>query len=74
MISGFHHDVEEICALLGYYAGQNGNSVLMFWDILPGPFSRVKKSKENVLLDILTTENGTDRLSQSVGMELPLHV
>jgi len=69
MISGFRHNVEEICALFGYYAAQNGNSVLMFWDILSGPFSRDKKSKKNVLLDFLATENGTDRLSQSVGME-----
>jgi hypothetical protein len=30
-ISGFCHDVEEICALLGYYVAQNGNSVLMFF-------------------------------------------
>jgi hypothetical protein len=42
MISGFRHDVEEICALLGYYEAQNGNSVLMFWDILSCPYSRVK--------------------------------
>ena len=29
MISGFHRDVEEICALLGYYEAQNG-TVLIF--------------------------------------------
>ena len=35
----------KICALLRYYAAQSGNSLLTFWDNLPTPYSRIKKSK-----------------------------
>jgi hypothetical protein len=34
IISGFCCDVDEICALLGYYTALSGNSVLTFWDNL----------------------------------------
>jgi len=27
MISGFHHNVDEICTLVGYYAASSGNSL-----------------------------------------------
>jgi len=37
MISGFCHKVDEICALLGYYAAYSGNSWLMFRDTLSVP-------------------------------------
>jgi len=30
VISGIHHAVEEICALLGYYRAHSGNSLPMF--------------------------------------------
>jgi len=43
VISGFCHDVHEICALLGCYAVQSGNSMLMFWGNLSVPSSTVKK-------------------------------
>jgi hypothetical protein len=33
----------------------------------------VKKSKKNFFLDILTLEDGTERLSRNVGTELPLY-
>jgi hypothetical protein len=32
LISGFRHNVDEICALLGYYAASCGNCLLTFWD------------------------------------------
>jgi hypothetical protein len=32
MISGFHHDVDEICALLGCYTVSSGNCLPMFQD------------------------------------------
>jgi hypothetical protein len=32
MISGFHHEVREISALLGYYIAYGGVSLLIFWD------------------------------------------
>jgi len=36
VISGFHCDVNDICALLGFYTPQNGNPIQMFWDNLSG--------------------------------------
>jgi hypothetical protein len=62
LISGFRRDVDEICALLGYYAALSGSSVTTFRDNQSVPFSRVKKS----FLDFLTLEDGTDRLSRNV--------
>jgi hypothetical protein len=44
-ISGFRRDVDEIYALLGYYAASSGNPLPTFRDNVPVPFSRVKKSK-----------------------------
>jgi len=32
MISGFRHEVDENCALLGYYAASSGNFLPKFWD------------------------------------------
>jgi hypothetical protein len=37
LISGFRHNVDEICALREYYAVLSGNSVLTFWDSLSVP-------------------------------------
>jgi len=34
VISGFHLDVNENCALLGYYAASSGNSLPTFQDSL----------------------------------------
>jgi hypothetical protein len=65
VISGFHRDVDEICALLGYYAVLSGSSVLTFWDNLSVPSSCVE--------DFLTIEYGTDCLSKNFGTELPLN-
>jgi hypothetical protein len=31
MISGSHHNVDENCALLGYYTMSSGNSLQMFY-------------------------------------------
>jgi len=44
VISGFRRDVEDIWAVLGYYAGQSDNSVPTFRDNLSFPSSRFKKS------------------------------
>jgi hypothetical protein len=46
MISGFHHDVDEICALLWDYAGYSDNPSLTFQDNVSVPSARVKKSKK----------------------------
>jgi hypothetical protein len=56
VISGFRCDVDEICALLGYYAALNGKHLPMFRDIF---------------LDFLALEDGTDTLSRNVGKGLP---
>jgi hypothetical protein len=45
-ISGFRRDVEEIWALLGYYAAPNDNPLPTFRDNVSVPPSRVKKSKK----------------------------
>jgi len=31
MISGFRQEVDENCAILGYYAASSGNSLPTFW-------------------------------------------
>jgi hypothetical protein len=50
VISGFGHNVHEICALPGYYAALNGTSVPTFRDNLSVPSSRVKKFKKKGFL------------------------
>jgi hypothetical protein len=49
MISGFHHDVNENCALLGYYTVGSGNLLPMLWDNRSVPSSGVKNPKESLL-------------------------
>jgi hypothetical protein len=68
VISYFRHDVDEICALLGYYASSNGNPLQTFRDNISVPSSRVKKSKKKGPLDL---EDVIDTLSRNVDKELP---
>jgi len=42
VISGFHHEVDEKCTLLGYYTTSSGTILPTFWDNLLVPSSRVK--------------------------------
>jgi hypothetical protein len=72
LISGFRHDPDEICALLGCNAASSGNPLPTFRDNVSVPSSRVKKSKKSSLLVFLTLEDGTDTLSRNVGKGLPL--
>jgi hypothetical protein len=65
MISGFRHEVDETCALLGYYAARSGNFLPTFWNNLPVPSSGMKG-------EFLSSEDATDRLSRNVGKKLPL--
>jgi hypothetical protein len=60
--SGFHRDVIESCALLGYYTAWSGNSVPTFRDNLSVSSSIVK-----------TLEAGTGRLFRNIGTDLPLY-
>jgi hypothetical protein len=48
MISDFRRDVDEIFALLGYYAVSSGNPLPTFRDNVPVPSSRVKKTKKKL--------------------------
>jgi hypothetical protein len=58
--SDFRRDVDEICALLRYYAAHTGNSSQIFRDNISAPSSRA------------TPEDGANRLSRNVGKELPI--
>ena len=50
-ISDFRHEVDDTCALLGYYAAYSGNSLSTFRDNLSVSSSRVRKSmKKTVFL------------------------
>jgi len=55
---------DENCALLGHYAGSNGSSLPTFRET---DLSHLQGSGIQV-----TLEDGTDRLSQNFGKELPL--
>jgi hypothetical protein len=46
-MSGFRREIEEIGALLGYYAAYGDNSLPTFRDKLSVPYSRVKKTLED---------------------------
>jgi hypothetical protein len=67
VISGFRRDVDQICALLGYYAASSGNSVPTFRDNLSVPSSRVKKSKKESLI----IERVDTTLHRNAGIRLP---
>ena len=45
--SGFRRQVDEICALLGYYAAYSDNSLPTFRDNLSVPFSRVMNQERH---------------------------
>jgi hypothetical protein len=47
LISGFRRDIDEICALLGYYAASCGNCLPKFRDNISVPFSLVKSPCRN---------------------------
>jgi len=60
VISGFCLEVEENCAFLGSYAASSGNSLLMSWDNLSVPSSKVSLSLFKHQ-EFFTLEDGTDR-------------
>jgi len=75
MTAGFRREVDEISALMGYYAEYSDYSLPTFRDSLSVPSSKDQEIQEGKkrIQDYLTLEDGTDRLSRSVGKELPLH-
>ena len=56
----FRREVNENCALQGYYAASSVNLLPTFRDNLSVPFG------------FLNPEDGTDRLFRNVGKKLPL--
>jgi hypothetical protein len=58
LISGFHRKVDEVCAVLGYYAVSSGNFLLRFWD--------------NLSFGFLTPEEGTNSMAENTFKKLPL--
>jgi hypothetical protein len=56
-MSGFRRDVDEICALLGYYVASCDK---MFTDV-----------SEQRIGPIFTGQDGTDTLSRNVSKQLP---
>ena len=48
VISGFHHEVVEICALLCYYTVSSGNFLLTLWDNILVPSSGTDRVSHNV--------------------------
>jgi hypothetical protein len=51
VISGFCHDADQICVLLGCYTASNCNPLPTFRDKVSVPSSRVKKSKKKTFRD-----------------------
>jgi len=66
--AGYRHEVDEICALLEYYAACSGNSLPTFRNNLSVTYSRVKKSNK------LSVPYSRVRVSRNVGKELPLYL
>jgi hypothetical protein len=65
--AGFSRSANEICALLGFYAAQNGSLLPTFRDNLSVPSARVNDQ------DCLNLGYGTDRLSRNVDKDLPFY-
>ena len=63
-ISVFRRNVKEICALLGFYAEQNGNFVVLDCLTLGDGTDRLFRNVGSVLLDWLTFGDRADRLSR----------
>jgi len=71
VISGFRHKVDGIYTLQGYYTAYSRNSLLTSQDSVSDPSSKgheIQKSR-----NFLCLEDGTDTVSQTISMELPLN-
>ena len=68
VVSGVHREVDENCALLGYYAMSSGNLLSTFRNNLLVPSSWVPRPPPQKKRG----EVGTDRLPQNVGKKLPI--
>ena len=79
LISGFCHEVDEKCALLGYYTASSGNFLLMFQHNMSVPSSCwqeitttrcviTKKSTVLILFLCCTRRSKSDQKSLTVGV------
>jgi hypothetical protein len=77
----FRREVDENCAVMGYYAASSGNFLPTFRDNLSFPSSGFQEFKIIPLdpigflwipLGFLNPEYGIDRLSRNVSKKLPL--
>jgi hypothetical protein len=48
MISGFCHNIDKNCSVMGYYAAGSGNFIPTFQDNLSMPSSGFKSPKESL--------------------------
>jgi hypothetical protein len=69
VIPGFLRNVDDISALLVYYAASKVNPLPTFRESVSVSSSMVNKSKKKS--DLLTIEDGTYTLSRNVGKLLP---
>jgi len=73
VISSFRRQVDENCAVLGYYTACSGNFLPTFGDNLSVPSSAVKnKEFFEGGGGFFAPEDETDRLSRKVGKKLSL--
>lgn len=59
---------DKICALLGYYAALNGNSVTMFWNDLSVPSTEVRCLGENFSYKSLQNETHYAQSTSSISI------
>jgi hypothetical protein len=74
LISGFRHDVDEICALQGYYAASCGNSLLMFWDNVLVPSSRLKSPSRKATSNLSLYQRSTYYMGIKIFNSLPPYI
>jgi hypothetical protein len=67
LIIGFRLDVDENCALLGYYTASCGNCLPTFYMGMWARGESTSRCRLSFLLGLLTLEDGTDTLSRNVG-------
>ena len=71
-IYGFHHDVDENCPILSFYAARIANSLPTVRDKLSVPSSGVKNLVHLSFPQGCSLEDGTGMLSRNVYKKFPL--
>jgi hypothetical protein len=68
----YHNSIDEICVFLRFCTVYSVNFILSFRTIYQ--FHLQGSRRKTHFLDFLTLENGTDKFSQNISMELSLYV